>query len=103
MGKARDEKVTLLSNASATGSGSKIHMGGVYEFEALGTFDGETVTVQKLGADASTYVPIKGASFTSDLQLAAYVAPGSTIRAFVSSGGGSPSGLYVTAVRCGDD
>ncbi len=93
-------KVTLLDNASATGSAAS-WTGGRGFFSGVGTFGGGTITLQILGPDGTTYVPVTSPEGTAIALTAAggiwFVAPAGSLRAAVS--GGTPSALYANAVR----
>lgn len=89
--------VTLLSNASATGSVVE-WPGGWGRVETRGIFGGATMTLQVQDADGSTYHTVAaetifGAAGTS----AFFCEAGAQIRMAVS--GGTPSELYATAYR----
>lgn len=87
--------VTLLSNASATGSATSAMAGGTYLWQYQGTFSGATLTLQSLGPDGSTYQDV--ASVTSAGQQAVLVGQGDILR--VSISGGPPSGIYSVVRR----
>lgn len=91
------QRVDLLSNGSATGSGQRWD-GGRGSFLVNGTFDGETVTLQVLGPDGTTYVDVGTDAALTANGVANFDLPQGMIRAAVSTGGGSPTGLYAIAV-----
>ena len=90
------DKVDLIENGSATGTGS--WPGGRGTFAVAGTFDGSTITLQMLQADGTTWTDVG-----SDVEFTAagvgnFELPPCDIRAEVD-GGTSPSGLYAVAIQ----
>lgn len=94
--------VELLSNASATG-GWVPWVGGRGLLSMLGTFGGETATLQMLGPDGSTPLTVMDVGGNAAQLSAAgtilFELPQCQIRIAVSTGGGSPAGLYARADR----
>lgn len=94
--------VELLSNAAATGEW-KFWPGGRGFFCVVGTFDSEDVTLQMLGPDGSTPIGATDVGGSAATISAAggllFELPPCQIRAAVSTGGGSPAGLYARADR----
>jgi hypothetical protein len=89
--------VTLLSNASATGTAVE-WPGGWGRVETRGTFGGATLTLQVQDADGSTYHTVSAeTTFSAAGTSAFFCEAGATIRIAVS--GGTPSALYATAYR----
>lgn len=89
--------VTLLSNASATGTPVE-WPGGWGRVETRGTFGGATLTLQVQDADGSTYHTVAAeTTFSAAGTSAFFCEAGATIRMAVS--GGTPSALYATAYR----
>ena len=87
--------VDLLTNASST-SAEKPWPGGRGTFEVSGTFGGATVYLQYMGPDGSTWL-VAGANTTLTAAGGGnFDLPEGRIRALVS--GGSPSGLYASAL-----
>jgi hypothetical protein len=82
----------LLSNASATGTGTTWG-GGRGVFSLAGTVGGATITLQYLGPDGTTW--LTGATALTAIGLIAFELPPGQIRAAVS--GGAPAGLYANA------
>lgn len=91
------ELVTLLSNASTTGSAKGPIVGGRYVFSVVGTFGGTTVQLQFLGPDNTTWISLASGSFTAAGAVAVDVPNGAAFRVTVT--GGSPSGLYAALQR----
>lgn len=85
------QRIDLLSNASATGSGFEV-VGGRYIFAVEATFAGGTIALQAQGPNG-TWInaasAVSAAGFT-DVVLA----DGSRVRAAVASG--SPTAIYAT-------
>lgn len=88
------QDITLLSNASATGSAAS-WAGGEGAFVVVGTLSGATVTLQTLGPDGSTWVAVGDDAALDAAGACGFSLPPCQIRAAVS--GGSPSGLYARA------
>lgn len=89
--------VTLLSNASASGSAVE-WPGGDGRVEVRGTFGGASVSLEVLNVDASTWHTVGSdttltAAGTGGFKLEA----GCSIRMLVT--GGTPSALFATAYR----
>jgi len=79
----------LLTNASATGN--SVDWGGGKGFvDAVGTFGGTSLQLQRLGPDDTTYVPV-GSAITAAGAVVVDMPPGK-VRMAVT--GGTPSGLY---------
>lgn len=92
------ERLNLLTNASATGSGVTANLGGRYVFVANGTFGGSTLQLQILGPDGSTFIDLANGAFTAaPVGVAVDVPYGATMRASLT--GGTPSGFYAALVR----
>ena len=89
------EKLTLLTNASATGSGVFATMGGRYVFRIDGTFSGATCTLQMLSPDGSSWLTLQ--AFTAEGTATVEVPQGGTYRVLVASG--PPSAMYADMVR----
>ena len=94
--------VELLSNAGATGASAQ-WPGGRGFLAAVGTFSGETLTLQALGPNGSTWVTAMdvggNAATLSTAGGLLFELPPCPIRILVSAGGGTPSGLYARADR----
>jgi hypothetical protein len=88
------QKLTLLSNASATGAAA-LWAGGRGQFKALGSFGGSTVTLQVLGPDGATWQAVGEDATLDAAGVANFECPPGQLRAAVA--GGSPSGLYAEA------
>lgn len=89
--------VTLLSNASATGTAVE-WPGGWGRVEVRGTVGGATLTLQVQDADGSTYHTVSTeTTFGATGAAAFFCEAGAQIRMAVS--GGTPSALYATAYR----
>ena len=86
------DRITLLSNASATGSAVNIPVCGYYQFMLSGTIGGATVKLQILGPDASTYIDLASASLTAAGTVLVALPASSLVKAVVT--GGTPSALY---------
>lgn len=89
--------VILLDNASATG-GQAIWDGGDAVFALAGSLDGETATLQFLGPDGSTWIDVGTETTLTAAGAAVATIPSGPVRVTVSTGGGSPSGLYASLV-----
>ncbi len=90
--------ITLLNNASATGSTME-WPGGEGEFAVAGTFGGATVKLQVLGPDGVTWIDAgTNTTFTAS-NAGIFKAAHCFIRAAIV--GGSPSGIYAIAQRVG--
>lgn len=90
-GAAVTANVTLLSNASATGSPQAVGPG-TYILDAVGTWGGATLTLQYLAADGVTYVTVPNVSLTANGPVEVDVGAASMIKAVLT--GGSPTGIY---------
>lgn len=96
--------VVLLSNASAT-SASVLWPGGEGVLMIAGTFGGTSATLEALGPDGSTWLPVKamdpaGVQTTVALTAAGMIGfrlPPGSIRCVLT--GGTPSGIHATAAR----
>ena len=84
----------LLSNASATGSGTTWG-GGRGVFSVAATFSGATVKLQYLGPDGTTWLDAAAATTLTANGLGVFELPPGQIRAFIS--GGPPSAVYANA------
>lgn len=83
---------TLLSAASATGSGVIVAHGGDYVFLVAGTFGGTSVGLQILGPDGVTWISIEdsaGAIAVTSAKAVYMTLPAGTYRATIT-GGTSP-------------
>jgi hypothetical protein len=95
--------VTLIQAGTATSAGQQ-WPGGRGQFVVVATtFDNEKVTLEFLGPDGSTWLPVID-SAGNEVELsqngsALFELPPCTIRAAVSTGGGSPAGIYAAASR----
>ena len=89
----------LLSNATATGSAHR-WPGGRGTFEVDGSFDGATVTLQKLGPDGTNYLSLGTDAALTAEGVINFDLPPCHIRALVA--GGSPNGMYATATKIGE-
>lgn len=95
---------TLLSNASATGDYVRWE-GGQGVATVAGTFGGTSATLEYLGPDGATALPVKamadnGAQTTVALTEAGtivFILPPGRIR--ITLTGGTPSGMYARADR----
>lgn len=92
------QRIDLISNGSTTSAGKRFK-GGKGSLAAVGTFNSGSITLQILGPDGSTYVPVTSPEGTAIALSAAgsvwFECPEGLIRAAV---GGSPSAMYVTVV-----
>lgn len=89
-----NESITLLSNASATGSASTAK-GGTYIWAAEGTFGGATLQLQA-AAPNGTYTNITGAALTAAGFISVLIGVNASVKVTVT--GGSPSALYSSLV-----
>lgn len=87
-------KQLLINNAAVTGPAVTLQQGGLYSFNAVGTFGGATVKLQILGPDDATYVDIPTASHTTPSVIGVYLPAGGTVKAVVT--GGAPANLYAS-------
>lgn len=91
------ERVDLLVNASATGSGVVAQEGGRYDFIIVGTFGGTTAQLQLLGPNGTTYIDLANGSFLAAGAVAVDVPKGGNFK--VTLTGGAPSAMYAVLVR----
>ncbi|HVO01489.1 MAG TPA: hypothetical protein VMT54_04770, partial [Candidatus Cybelea sp.] len=84
------QSLTLISNGSATGPWTTWR-GGSGTFEAVGTFNGGTVRLQKLGPDGTTPIDVGTDTTLTAAGGGNFQLPPSQIRAAVT---GSPSAIY---------
>lgn len=89
-------RIDLLLNGNATGP-TRIWNGGRGQFAVAGTLGGATVTLQVLGPDEATWLDVGEDAALDAAGVVNFDLPPCSIRAEVV--GGSPSGLYATAVR----
>ena len=87
---ATSKVITLLSNASASSSGVP-WPGGEGTFHVVGTFTSVTVTLQRLGADGTTWTDIGSDVALTAEGMANFNVGAGTIRAEVD---GTATGLY---------
>jgi hypothetical protein len=87
------EQLTLLNNASATGS-YVIAKGGTYIWEAEGTFSSATLQLQAKNANG-TATDIAGATLTANGFVSVLLGANAEVRVAVT---GSPSAIYSTLV-----
>lgn len=95
---AGNQVLTLLSNASATGS-PQFWPGGDGVFDIEGTLGGATVTLERLGPDGTTWRAVSSATTVTALGPVGFSWPPGLLRASVS--GGSPSGLFASIAELG--
>ena len=88
------ESLSLLTNASATGS-AVTAKGGNYIWGAEGTFGGATLQLQATNANG-TFTNITGAALTAAGFISVMI--GANVQVKVTVTGGSPSALYSTLV-----
>lgn len=96
----RAHGVALLTNVSATGSGSFVEVeGGIYQLFAEGTFGATVLTLDGQGPNDTTIASVAGVSVTAPTAgtVELRCARGERVRATLT--GGSPSGVYVSLVR----
>jgi len=91
--------LTLLSNATATGSPVR-WPGGRGTFIVDGTFASGTVTLSVISPDGSSYVSVGADAALTAEGVVNFDLPPTLIKAVVS--GGSPSALYATAAKIGE-
>lgn len=91
-------KLTLLSNASATGS-SAIWFGGRGLFTASATFSGATIQLDYLGPDGATWLAAGTNTTLTANGGGIFELPAGQIRCSIS--GGPPSAVYAIAVHIG--
>lgn len=83
----------LLENATVTGSMVNVSRAGVYCFETVGSHNGATVKLEKLGFDGATWFSVGADAELTDDGAVNVEIPAGQYRASVN-GGTSPSGLY---------
>lgn len=88
------DTVSLLSNASATGTGKGAGPGD-YCLSVDGTFGGATVAFEIQSPDGSSWLGVSDASFTAEGAVIVTL-PRTLVRMSVT--GGTPSALYATLV-----
>lgn len=88
------ESITLLSNASATGSSVTVK-GGKYTWALEGTIGGTTATLQVACANG-TNVNYPNASLTANGFVVVELPANASVRAALT--GGTPSAMYSTLV-----
>jgi len=93
-----DESLKLLDNASATGLAIQVS-GGRYIWAADGTFGGDTLQLQFLGPDGTSFINVIGASLTAEGAFEVLIANGSTMKVTVTGGGASGLFSTLTSVR----
>ena len=86
------EAITLLSNASATGSAFTVK-GGTYVFAGEGTFSGGTLTLQVACANG-TFVNFPSVSLTANGFVVCQLPANCSVKAALT--GGTPSAMYAT-------
>ena len=86
------DRITLLSNASATGNAVNVPIAGQWMLILAGTVSGATISLQILASDGSSYVTVANSSLTATGTATVPLPAGSSVKAAVS--GGTPSGLY---------
>ncbi len=86
----------LLNNEAATGT-AVIWGGGRGVFTVSGTFGGATVSLEALGPDGATYIPVSDIPSLTANGSVEFVNPPGRIRAAVL--GGAPAGLYARAEK----
>ena len=89
------QRVTLIEAGSATGA-ARPWDGGRGQFTAVGSFAGATVSLEVLGPDGATWIPVGPDVRLVTAGVGNFELPAGSIRAAVS--GGSPSGLTAIAV-----
>lgn len=89
----------LLTNVAANTNGAQQSWpGGTGTFEGCGSFGGGTLSLQVLGADGTTWLPVGASTSLSAPGLAAFTLRPGQIRA-VLSGATGPTGVYASAWR----
>ena len=94
----QDQSIKLLNNASVTGSALKVS-GGRYIWACDGTFGGDTLQLQFLSPDLTSFIDVVGASMTAEGAMEVLVANGSTMKVTVTGGGASALFSTLTSVR----
>ena len=94
----QDQSIKLLDNASATGAAFQVS-GGKYIWVADGAFVTDTLQLQFLSPDGTSWMDFAGASLTVEGAVLVEIANGSTVRVEVT--GVSSSALFstLTSVR----
>lgn len=87
-------KAQLLENANSTGDPFSF-AGGKAMFRVVGTFGGTTITLESLGPDGATYVPMSAGVSAAGQET--FDLPRGIYKAVVT--GGTPSGLYADLIR----
>lgn len=85
-------RVSLLTNASATGNPGRIVKAGDHIFSVDGTFGGATVQLQMRSPDGASWLDIASAAFTAEGAIVVTLPANCEVRASVASG--TPSALY---------
>lgn len=92
-----EKNITLLSEASETGSAASVGFGGDYVFAVAGTFGAGTVGLEMLGPDGATWIAIRDLDGAVALTAAGatYVSiPAGSYRATIT--GATGASLYAT-------
>lgn len=91
------ERVSLLSNATTSGSAVTVD-GGKYTVDAVcATWNGASVQLQYLSADQSTYVNVSGATLNANGSFEVNVGAGTLMKMTIT---GTPSaGVYAAMKR----
>lgn len=98
MAASGNERLDLLSNATATGTEKIVQIGGRYVLTAVGTFSGATLQIQMLGPDNTTFIDLANGAFTAaPVGVAMDLPQGAHVRATLT--GGSPTGMYAALAR----
>lgn len=87
--------IPLLADAAATGA-AKPWPGGRGHFAVAGTFDGNTVALEFLGPDDTTWIAAGSATSLTSAGGGVFELPPCAIRASVT-GEGTSAGLYAVA------
>lgn len=82
---------TLLEDADATGAAVEEIFGGAYQWRAVGTFDGATLTLQILEDDGETWSDVDTLAAAGDKTVV--IGQGSSVRVEIT-GGDVPEALY---------
>lgn len=90
-----DERIDLLSNASATSAYFTVKVGGTYIWAIEGTFNGGSYQLQAQNANG-TATDIAGASMSAAGFMEIEFAPGTQVRAVET---GTTSAMYSTLTR----
>lgn len=86
------DRITVLSNATTTGSPVVLPVCGYYQFSVTATFSGATVKLQIMSRDNTSYVDVASSSLTAAGTVLVALPAGQLIRAAVT--GGPPSAVY---------